>query len=82
LILVITGHPLSHPQAGYTCSTCSGGQKVGFVGNGGTLTFNGVTAATSGTYQVTIAYCSGDPGRQWRERRHTAGAVRPIDRQL
>jgi hypothetical protein len=44
-----------------TCSTCSGGQKVGFVGNGGTLTFNGVTAATSGTYQVTIAYCSGDP---------------------
>jgi hypothetical protein len=43
------------------CPTCSGGQKVGFVGNGGTLTFNGVTAATSGTYQVTIAYCSGDP---------------------
>jgi hypothetical protein len=44
-----------------TCPTCSGRQKVGFVGNGGTLTFNGVTAATSGTYQVTIAYCSGDP---------------------
>lgn len=44
-----------------TCSTCSGGQKVGFAGNGGTLTFNGVTATSSGTYQVTIAYCSGDP---------------------
>jgi hypothetical protein len=44
-----------------TCPTCSGGQKVGFVGNGGTLTFDDVTAATSGTYQVTIAYCSGDP---------------------
>jgi Alpha galactosidase A/NPCBM-associated, NEW3 domain of alpha-galactosidase/Alpha galactosidase C-terminal beta sandwich domain len=44
-----------------SCSTCSGGQKVGFVGNGGTLTINGVTAATSGSYRVTIAYCSGDP---------------------
>jgi hypothetical protein len=43
------------------CSTCSGGQKAGFVGNGGTLTFNGITATSSGTYQVTIAYCSGDP---------------------
>jgi Alpha galactosidase A/Alpha galactosidase C-terminal beta sandwich domain/NPCBM-associated, NEW3 domain of alpha-galactosidase/Alpha-galactosidase, CBM13 domain len=48
-----------------TCTTCSGGKKVGFVGNGGTLTFNSVTVASSGTYQVTIAYCDGSAtGRQ------------------
>ena len=35
-----------------SCSACSGGQKVGFVGNGGTLTFNGVTASVTGSYQV------------------------------
>jgi hypothetical protein len=48
-----------------SCSTCSGGAKVGFVGEGGTLTFNGVTAPSAGTYQVTIAYCDGSAtGRQ------------------
>jgi len=48
-----------------TCSTCSGGKKVGFVGNGGTLTFTSVNAVSSGTYQVTIAYCDGSAtGRQ------------------
>jgi hypothetical protein len=44
-----------------TCSTCSGGAKVGFLGNGGTLTFNNVNAASAGSYQVTLVYCSGDP---------------------
>jgi Alpha galactosidase A/NPCBM-associated, NEW3 domain of alpha-galactosidase/Alpha galactosidase C-terminal beta sandwich domain/Carbohydrate binding module (family 35) len=48
-----------------TCPTCSGGAKVGFVGNGGTLTFNGVNVAGAGTYRVTIVYCDGsDTGRQ------------------
>jgi Alpha galactosidase A/NPCBM-associated, NEW3 domain of alpha-galactosidase/Alpha galactosidase C-terminal beta sandwich domain/Carbohydrate binding module (family 35) len=46
-----------------TCPTCSGGEKVGFVGVGGTLTFNGVNAPTAGTYQVTVAYLDGS-GRQ------------------
>jgi hypothetical protein len=52
--------------AGVTsCSTCSGGEKVGFVGEGGTLTFNGVSAPSAGTYQVTIAYLDGSAtGRQ------------------
>ena len=44
-----------------TCSTCSGGAKVGFVGNGGTLTFNGISVPSAGTYRVTLVYCSGDP---------------------
>jgi alpha-galactosidase len=49
-----------------SCPACSGGQQVGYVGGGGTLTFNGVTANTAGTYPVTIAYSdgsSGDTGR-------------------
>ena len=44
-----------------TCSTCSGGAKVGFVGNGGTLTFNSISVPSAGTYRVTLVYCSGDP---------------------
>lgn len=48
-----------------SCSTCSGGEKAGFVGSGGTLTFNGVTAAAAGANQVTIAYLDGSAtGRQ------------------
>ena len=46
-----------------SCSACSGGKKVGYVGSGGTLTFNGVTAPSDGTYNVTIAYLDGE-GRQ------------------
>jgi hypothetical protein len=46
-----------------SCPACSGGEKVGYVGEGGTLTFNGVNVASSGTYQVTIAYLDGS-GRQ------------------
>jgi hypothetical protein len=46
-----------------SCSACSGGAKVGYVGSGGTLTFNGVTAPSDGTYNVTIAYLDGE-GRQ------------------
>ena len=44
-----------------TCSTCSGGAKVGYVGNGGTLTFNNISVPSAGTYRVTLVYCSGDP---------------------
>jgi Alpha galactosidase A/NPCBM-associated, NEW3 domain of alpha-galactosidase/Alpha galactosidase C-terminal beta sandwich domain/Carbohydrate binding module (family 35) len=42
-----------------SCTTCSGGSKVGFVGEGGTLTFPSVTVGSAGTYDVTIAYCDG-----------------------
>jgi hypothetical protein len=44
-----------------SCPACSGGAKVGYVGNGGTLTFNNVNVASAGTYRVTLVYCSGDP---------------------
>ncbi|WP_370080751.1 PQQ-dependent sugar dehydrogenase [Streptacidiphilus sp. MAP12-16] len=47
-----------------TCAPCSGGKKVGHVGNGkGVLTFDNVAVATAGTYQLTIGYCDGSTGR-------------------
>ncbi len=50
------------------CPSCSGGQKVGYVGNGsppqgGTLQFNGVTVNTTGSYRLRIDYTNGDPSR-------------------
>jgi hypothetical protein len=42
------------------CERCSGGAKVGFVGNGGTLTFSGVQAPSLGVYQLSIWYASGE----------------------
>jgi hypothetical protein len=48
-----------------SCSTCYGGEKVGFVGEGGTLTLNDVTVPAAGTYDVTLVYCDGSStGRQ------------------
>ena len=44
-------------------SAASGGLAVGYVGNGGTLTFPGVSASTAGRYTVTVAYIDGDAGR-------------------
>jgi Alpha galactosidase A/NPCBM-associated, NEW3 domain of alpha-galactosidase/Alpha galactosidase C-terminal beta sandwich domain/Carbohydrate binding module (family 35) len=47
------------------CPTCYGGEKVGYVGEGGTLTYNNVSVPTSGTYNVIIIYCDGSAtGRQ------------------
>ena len=43
-----------------TCTPCSGGQKVGNVGMGGSVTFSNVTEASAGTYQLVISYCNGD----------------------
>jgi hypothetical protein len=42
------------------CGHCSGGTKVGFVGNGGTLTFGGVRAPGLGVYRLSIWYASGE----------------------
>jgi hypothetical protein len=47
-----------------SCPTCSGGSKVGYVGNNsGTLQFNDVTANATGRYVVTIWYTNGDAVR-------------------
>lgn len=47
-----------------TCSTCYGGDKAGYIGEGGTVTVT-VTVPTAGTYPVTLVYCDGSStGRQ------------------
>ncbi len=52
-------------QAGISsCSTCSGGKKIGFIGKTGTLTFNAVNATADADCAVTIAYLNGPPSRQ------------------
>ena len=42
------------------CSTCSGGADVGYVGNGGTLTINNISAPADGVYAVLVGYANGD----------------------
>ncbi|ROO86974.1 carbohydrate binding protein with CBM6 domain [Actinocorallia herbida] len=42
------------------CATCSGGSKVGYVGNGATLTFHQVGDGTAGTHTLTISYLSAE----------------------
>jgi hypothetical protein len=42
------------------CSACSGGKKVGNLYLGGKLTVNDVRVDRAGTYQIKVAYISGD----------------------
>ncbi|MCY9667186.1 DUF5010 C-terminal domain-containing protein [Paenibacillus alginolyticus] len=44
-----------------SCSSCSGGKIVGNLYQGSSLQFNGVEAGSTGNYQVTVSYISGDP---------------------
>lgn len=41
-------------------SFCSGGQKVGYVGYSGTLTFQDITVNETGIYNLLLYYCSGE----------------------
>jgi hypothetical protein len=55
-----SGNTLAGGARVATCSPCSGGKKVGYVGNNaGTLQFNGVTTGVAGTATLTISYASG-----------------------
>jgi alpha-galactosidase len=59
-----------------SCSACTGGQKVGDVGDGsGTLTFNGVNAGAAGVYPVQIVYCDGTTGDTGRSATFTVNGV-------
>ncbi|MFT4283654.1 MAG: DUF4832 domain-containing protein [Protaetiibacter sp.] len=42
-----TANTLSGGAVRASCAACSGGSKVGYLGNGGTLRFNGVTGGTT-----------------------------------
>lgn len=45
------------------CSACSGGQKIGNIGNGASLQFHNVSVSSAGTFTLTIYYLDGDTGR-------------------
>ncbi|ADB30610.1 Carbohydrate binding family 6 [Kribbella flavida DSM 17836] len=49
----LTGGAVTAP-----CTGCSGGAKVGYVGNGATVAFNNVTSATGGNRTLTVSYLS------------------------
>jgi hypothetical protein len=58
-----SGNALAGGAKVANCSGCSGGKRVGFVGNNkGTLQFNGI-AGTAGGATVTIAYINGGATR-------------------
>ena len=52
------GNTLSGTAKLATCSACSGGKKVGFIGNGSNnfVTINNINVAQSGSYKVAIFY--------------------------
>ncbi|HET9171062.1 MAG TPA: CBM35 domain-containing protein [Actinospica sp.] len=59
-----------------SCSACTGGQKVGYVGNGsGTLTYNNVTVSSAGVYPVQIVYCDGTSGTTGRSATFTVNGT-------
>ncbi|MEV6848971.1 alpha-galactosidase [Actinoplanes sp. NPDC051411] len=53
-----SGNTLAGAAATAACSTCSGGAKVRFIGNGAANyeTINNVTAGAAGNHQLTITY--------------------------
>ena len=55
-----SGNTLTGGATAQSCSGCSNGQDVGYLGETGAVTFNKVTVPTSGAYRVQIAYVDGD----------------------
>jgi hypothetical protein len=56
-----TGNTLTGGAVVAACSGCSGGAKVGYLGNGSTLTVNSVNGATGGATAVTLYYATAVP---------------------
>ena len=57
-----SANTLAGTAAVAACTVCSGGNKVGNVGNGAanTLQFNNVNVSSAGSYNITIYYLNGD----------------------
>jgi len=49
------------------CSSCSGGRKAGWIGNGGTAQFNGVIVPTAGRYTLKVRYTNGDAADRYAD---------------
>jgi alpha-glucosidase len=56
-----SGNTLAGGAAVASCPGCSGGSKVGSLGNGATVRFNGVQAASAGAYTLKVGYLAEDP---------------------
>jgi len=59
-----------------SCSACSGGEEVGYIGYGdsnGYLVFNGVSVGTAGNHTVTVYYTS-DAARYFNITTNGAGS--------
>ncbi|WP_405854200.1 glycoside hydrolase family 75 protein [Streptomyces sp. NBC_01515] len=41
-----------------SCAHCSGGQKLSYLGNGGTATFNNVSEPAAGSYTMSVSFMS------------------------
>ncbi|MFJ1649583.1 DUF4832 domain-containing protein [Streptomyces sp. NPDC088258] len=52
------GNTLTGTAKTADCTGCSGGAKVGYIGNGAALTFNGVDGGSGGTKTVTVHYAT------------------------
>ena len=57
------------------CGGCTG-QKVGYVGNGGTLTFNNVIVPTTSSYTMNLSYCSAEP--RWLSYQANGGSLQSL----
>ncbi|MGY0019555.1 DUF4832 domain-containing protein [Streptomyces sp. YJ-C3] len=53
-----TGNALTGTAVVADCAGCSGGAKVGYLGNGATLTFKGVDGGSGGTTSLTLHYAT------------------------
>jgi Carbohydrate binding module (family 35) len=58
-----SANTLAGGASAVSCTECSGGKKVGSIGKGATLTVNGVTAPSAGTFKLTVAYENGGGSR-------------------
>lgn len=50
----------------FSCSLCSGGERIGWIWGADTLRFNGVTAQSTKTYTINIYYYNSIPNRATR----------------
>ncbi len=58
------GNTLTGEAIVKNCSGCSGSKRVGSIGSGSSLTFQGVTAPRDGTYLMKVTLLDGDSGRK------------------
>ncbi|WP_196278932.1 fibronectin type III domain-containing protein [Catellatospora vulcania] len=55
-----SGNTLSGGALVASCATCSGGSKVGYLGNGASVAFTNVAGGTGGSRTVTIYYLTAE----------------------